>query len=135
MEYKDYYKTLGVDRKATPADIKKAYRRLARELHPDRNPGDKTAERRFKDVNEAHEVLADTRKRQQYDMLGSNWDQYARAGGAGAGAASEGMGGGAVFAPFLVTFFVAALGIVKMDCWISGHGQDTLRTAAHQDIT
>lgn len=83
MEYKDYYKTLGVERKATPADIKKAYRKLARELHPDRNPGDRTAERRFKDVNEAHEVLADARKRQQYDMLGSNWDQVNRAGGAG----------------------------------------------------
>ena len=95
MEYKDYYKTLGVARTATPADIKKAYRRLARELHPDRNPGDKTAERRFKDVNEAHEVLADPKKRQQYDMLGSNWDQYARAGGPGAGATGSPFGAGA----------------------------------------
>jgi curved DNA-binding protein len=90
VEYKDYYKTLGVERTATPADIKKAYRKLARELHPDRNPGDKTAERRFKDVNEAHEVLADVKKRQQYDMLGSNWDQI-RTGGAGpAGGAYRG---------------------------------------------
>ncbi|HEX7544834.1 MAG TPA: DnaJ domain-containing protein, partial [Candidatus Limnocylindrales bacterium] len=83
MEYKDYYKTLGVDRKATPAEIKKAYRRLARELHPDRHPDDKTAERRFKDVNEAQQVLTDPAKRQQYDLLGANWDQHAR-GGAGA---------------------------------------------------
>jgi curved DNA-binding protein len=90
MEYKDYYKTLGIDRKSTPAEIKKAYRKLARELHPDRNPGDKTAERRFKDVNEANEVLSDAKKRGQYDMLGANWDQYARAGGAGGPAAGAG---------------------------------------------
>ena len=99
MEYKDYYKTLGVPRTATPAEIKKAYRRLARELHPDRNPGDKTAERRFKDVNEAHEVLADAQKRKQYDVLGSNWDQYSKGGGAGAragaGAAGNPFGAGA----------------------------------------
>ena len=96
MEYKDYYKTLGLDRKANPADIKKAYRKLARELHPDRNPGDKTAEARFKEVNEAHEVLADPKKREQYDMLGSNWDQFSQAGGAGgAGRRGPGRGSGA----------------------------------------
>jgi curved DNA-binding protein len=95
MEYKDYYKTLGVDRKATPAEIKKAYRRLARELHPDRNPGDKTAERRFKEINEANEVLSDPAARERYNMLGSNWDQYARAGGGGAGAAGSPFGAGA----------------------------------------
>ena len=100
MEYKDYYKTLGVARTATPVDIKKAYRRLARELHPDRNPGDKTAERRFKDVNEAHEVLADPQKRQQYDVLGSNWDQYAKGAGTGARTAGNPFGAGGSGDPF-----------------------------------
>jgi curved DNA-binding protein len=101
MEYKDYYKTLGLDRNASPADIKKAYRRLARELHPDRNPGDKTAEARFKEVNEAHEVLADPKKREQYNLLGSNWDQYSRGGAAAGGAAGAGANpfGGDPFGP------------------------------------
>ena len=74
MEYRDYYEILGVPRTATQADIKKAFRKLAREHHPDRNPGDKAAERRFKDVNEANAVLSDAEKRKQYDQLGANWD-------------------------------------------------------------
>ena len=86
MDYKDYYKTLGVPRTATQADIKKAFRKLARQHHPDRNAGDKQAEERFKDVNEANEVLSDPAKRKQYDELGANWEAYARAGGAGQGA-------------------------------------------------
>src|SRR5687767_2957779 len=91
MEYKDYYKALGVPRTASQSEVKKAFRKLARELHPDKNPGDKTAERRFKDVNEAHAVLSDPDKRKQYDTLGANWEQYAQA-GTGAGAAG-GFGG------------------------------------------
>jgi molecular chaperone DnaJ len=63
----DYYKTLGVDKKATPEEIKKAYRKLARQYHPDRNPGDKDAEARFKEVSQAHDVLGDPEKRKQYD--------------------------------------------------------------------
>jgi DnaJ-class molecular chaperone len=80
MEYKDYYKVLGIPTSATPAEIKKAYRKLAREHHPDRNAGNSNAERRFKEVNEAHEVLADPAKRAQYDEMGVHWQDYARAG-------------------------------------------------------
>ena len=88
MEYRDYYQTLGVPRTATPADIKKAFRKLAREVHPDRKPGDKAAERRFKEVNEANEVLSDPEKRRRYDTLGANWDAFS-GGGAGAGPAGR----------------------------------------------
>src|SRR6478736_614865 len=80
MEYQDYYETLGVPRTASPADIKKAFRKLAREHHPDKKPGDKTAEARFKAVNEAHAVLSDPDKRKKYDRLGKDWEAYSRAG-------------------------------------------------------
>jgi DnaJ-class molecular chaperone len=63
MEYKDYYKVLGVDRKASEEEIKRAYRKLALQYHPDRNPGNKGAEDKFKDINEAYQVLSDTQKR------------------------------------------------------------------------
>jgi len=80
MEYKDYYKTLGVDKSASQGDIKKAYRKLAVKYHPDKNPGDKKAEEKFKEITEANEVLSDPEKRRKYDTLGSNWKQYEQAG-------------------------------------------------------
>lgn len=93
MEYRDYYKTLGVPRSASQAEIKKAFRKLAREFHPDQNPGDKAAERKFKDLNEANEVLSDPAKRKQYDAMGANWEQFQRAGGGRGGADPFGPGG------------------------------------------
>jgi curved DNA-binding protein len=81
MEYQDYYKVLGVDKKASVAQIKKAYRKLARQHHPDMNPGDKKAEERFKQINEAYEVLSDADRRRKYDQLGASYQQYARTGG------------------------------------------------------
>jgi curved DNA-binding protein CbpA len=87
MDFKDYYATLGLEKSATEKDIKQAFRKLARKFHPDVNPGDPKAEARFKEVNEAHEVLSDPEKRRKYDELGANWRQYESAGpGAGPGA-------------------------------------------------
>jgi DnaJ-class molecular chaperone len=86
VDFKDYYSTLGVAKTASDKEIKQAFRKLARKYHPDVNPGDKTAEARFKEVNEANEVLGDPVKRKKYDELGANWRQYDSAGGAsGAG--------------------------------------------------
>ena len=81
MDFKDYYATLGVTKTATEAEIKRAYRKLARKHHPDFNPGDKAAEAKFKEINEANEVLGDPEKRRKYDELGANW-QAVRAGAA-----------------------------------------------------
>jgi curved DNA-binding protein len=83
MEYKDYYKILGVDKKASTDEIKKAYRKLALKYHPDKNKGDKTSEEKFKEINEANEVLSDKEKRKKYDELGSNWQQYQQYGAQG----------------------------------------------------
>ena len=80
MDYKDYYKILGVERSADEKEIKKTYRKLARQYHPDVNPGDKKAEARFKEINEAYEVLGDADKRKKYDSLGENWQQWQRMG-------------------------------------------------------
>src|SRR3990172_4466534 len=79
MDYKDYYKILGVGKGASAAEIKAAYRKLAKLHHPDKNPGDKRAEEKFKEINEANEVLGDAAKRQKYDQLGAQWAQYQHA--------------------------------------------------------
>lgn len=83
MEYKDYYKILGVDRKASEDEIRKAYRKLAKQHHPDYNPNNKQAEDRFKEINEAYEVLSDAKKRSHYDRLGSDYSQWQRRGNPG----------------------------------------------------
>ncbi len=81
MEFKDYYKILEVDKKANAEQIKKSFRKLAQKYHPDKNPNDKTAESKFKDINEAYEVLGDPEKRKKYDNLGSSYNNFRQTGG------------------------------------------------------
>lgn len=103
MDYKDYYKVLGVSRDASADDIKKEYRKLAKKFHPDKNPGNVQAEKKFKEVNEAYEALSDPEKRKKYDQFGENYKQYQ--GGAGGGGSADdffrqyrqGGGGGAQY--------------------------------------
>lgn len=120
MEFKDYYKTLGLEKGADAAAVKKAYRKLAGKYHPDKNPGNKSAEDKFKQINEANEVLSDPEKKQRYDQLGSNWNDSAHEGAGGhrrrsrqfseddmSGMFGGGAGGGgnAGFSDFFETFF------------------------------
>jgi len=81
MEYKDYYKVLGVERSASGDDVRKAYRKLAMQFHPDRNPNDTQAEEKFKEINEAYQVLSDPQKRARYDQLGSAYSNWQQGGG------------------------------------------------------
>lgn len=113
MQYKDYYQILGVERGASEQEIKQAYRKLARKYHPDINPGDKQAEARFKEINEAYEVLSDKDKRAKYDRFGRDWQRYEQAGGAGGfdwGSYGGGGGGSADFSDFFEALFGSGVG-------------------------
>ncbi|HVU68724.1 MAG TPA: DnaJ domain-containing protein, partial [Ktedonobacteraceae bacterium] len=128
VDYKDYYKVLGVEKNASQKDIQKAFRKLARKYHPDVNPGDASAEEKFKEINEANEVLSDPEKRKQYDELSSYYQQYGHwPGTAGAGRAPGGaghtryrtmteedlndlFGGASPFSDFFETFFGGGMG-------------------------
>lgn len=117
MDYKDYYKILGVERKASDDDIRKAYRKLAKQYHPDYNPNDKQAEERFKEINEAYEVLGDAKKRARYDQVGSDYSQWQRRGSGdfdwsqyggfpgGAGVNMDDVFSGGSFSDFFQTIF------------------------------
>ncbi len=113
MQYKDYYATLGVPKGATKDDIRKAFRKLARQYHPDVAKDKKTAEAKFKEINEAYEVLSDEGKRQKYDTLGADWDRQPppRPGGAGRRPGGDPFGGGGFsfggtgFSDFFEQFF------------------------------
>lgn len=115
MDFKDYYTTLGIAKTASDKEIKQAFRKLARKYHPDVNPGDKGAEAKFKEVNEANEVLSDPVKRKKYDELGANWRAYENAPPPHAGAGgfhtmsqedvADMFGGDSPFSDFFTTFF------------------------------
>jgi curved DNA-binding protein len=111
MEYKDYYKILGVSKTASEKEIKAAYRRLAKKHHPDINPGNKEAEARFKEIGEAYDVLSDKEKRKRYDTLGENWQSHGQrpqgwpGGQGGVRIDFEDLGGAGGFSEFFRTFF------------------------------
>jgi curved DNA-binding protein len=137
VEHKDYYRILGVARGASEQEIKRAYRKLARQYHPDVNPGDKQAEARFKQINEAYGVLSDKEKRSKYDRFGPDWQRYEQAVGSGGfqgspygggmgggygGGMGGGYGGGSSFADIFEAFFGGSMGGSGMGGMGSGYG-------------
>jgi len=148
MDYRDYYATLGVKRAATPAEIKRAFRKLARQHHPDIKPGDRAAEAKFKEINEANEVLSDPDKRAKYDQLGANWEALSSAGagrpGARGGRSGPTAGGvryefrggdaGGGFSDFFRTFFGAAGAEAQGSPASGGRGSRPVGGASFEDI-
>lgn len=141
MEYKDYYKVLGVDSSAKQDEIKKAYRKLAVKYHPDKNPGDKAAEEKFKEISEAYQVLGNEESRKKYDELGANWKQYENMGYGGQGfqGFEEFQGfGGSGFSDFFDAFFGGQGGgfdFGDISGFSSGRGRARTRTMKGQDLT
>lgn len=161
MDYKDYYKILGVERKASADEIKRAYRKLAMQHHPDRNPGDKAAEEKFKEINEAYQVLNDPEKRARYDQLGASYQQWQQTGAPGGfnwedWFSTSARGGGNVrvevgnlddlfgsseggdFSEFFRRIFGGIGGVASMDPSMRRRGQSTRRTtqpAYQQEVT
>jgi len=124
MDEKDYYEILGIGRSAEPEEIKKAYRKLAMQYHPDKNPGDKTAEEKFKEIGEAYAVLSDPQKRRQYD-------QFGRSGMRGNGGFSGGFGG---FDPFDIFREVFGGGGCGGLFTMSGGGRRTVQRGADRQL-
>lgn len=144
MEYKDYYKVLGVERSATQDQIKKAYRKLAVKYHPDKNPGDKAAEEKFKEISEAYQVLGNEESRKKYDELGANWKQYENMGYGGQG--FQGFGGqgfesfgNSGFSDFFDMFFGGQGGggfdFENISFGGGGRGRTRTRAMKGQDLT
>lgn len=135
MEYQDYYERLGVDRKATQKQIKQAYRKLARQYHPDVNPNDASAQDKFKQINEAYEVLSDPEKRKKYDLLGADFKRYQQGGQGGGfdwGRYTRGTGtaGGAGGTGDFSDFFESIFGGLGQ----AGRGRTTQPARRGQDI-
>ena len=134
MEYKDYYKILGVERSASQDEIKKAYRKLAVKYHPDKNPDDKVAEEKFKEISEAYQVLGNADSRKKYDELGANWKQYENAGFNGFGGGGQGFSASG-FSDFFDMFFGGQGGGAGFDIRdFMGGGRRSSRPAKGNDL-